>query len=73
MKKKNILLSFITIFTLISLNSCFLDSLQSIIDEKYSEFLNASLSEEVIDRNNDRTVLHTCNMLNLSGDTACDI
>lgn len=58
MKRKSILMSIISLFTLLSLNGCFFDTLQSIMDEKYSEFLGNYPDESVepIDRENDNSI-----------------
>ena len=58
MKRKSILMSIISLFTVLSLNGCFFDTLQSIMDEKYSEFLGNYPDESVepIDRENDNSI-----------------
>lgn len=69
MKKKNILFSLISVFTLFSLNSCFLDTLQSIIDEKYSEYKNEENSNQIsINRDNDNSIKLLDNAFNAKVD-----
>lgn len=58
MKRNRLLISLISIFAIFSLNGCFLDTLQSIMDEKYSEYIGdyPDVSVENIDRENDKSI-----------------
>ena len=57
MKTKNIFFSIISIFTLFSLSSGFIDDLSSIMEEKYNEYINGS--EDVNNKSTTIDVLNT--------------